>query len=172
MEGFGCFHSVPSLGRPAIAHHERPYCDAVNSPAMPRVTRLSRRTAALRTALPRYEHREWMFLRHEDLSADPESGFQAICQRTDIPFAGAAAEELRRNTATDNPVDAPRRRDACPDEEQRGQHKPLVSATRSPRDRGTTGVRRGVARVTGRLKPRGRQTASRRLPCWARPNRA
>lgn len=53
------------------------------------------------------QHPEWMFLRHEDLSADPESEFQAICQRTGIPFAGAVAEELRRNTATDNPVDAP-----------------------------------------------------------------
>jgi hypothetical protein len=53
------------------------------------------------------QHGEWMFLWHEDLSADPESGFQAICQRTAIPFAGAVAEELRRNTATNNPVDAP-----------------------------------------------------------------
>jgi Sulfotransferase family len=55
----------------------------------------------------RDQHLEWMFLRHEDLSANPDSWFQAICNRTGIPFAGAVAEQLRRNTSADNPVDAP-----------------------------------------------------------------
>lgn len=60
-------------------------------------------------AVDRYreQHLQWVFFRHEDLSADPDCGFHAICQRTGIPFVGAIAEELRRNTSTDNPVDAP-----------------------------------------------------------------
>jgi hypothetical protein len=53
------------------------------------------------------QHPEWMFLRHEDLSAEPERGFQLICQHTGISFAGPVSDELRRNTSTDNPVDAP-----------------------------------------------------------------
>lgn len=33
------------------------------------------------------EHPEWLFVRHEDLSLDPVTGFKSIFQRTGIPFS-------------------------------------------------------------------------------------
>jgi hypothetical protein len=55
----------------------------------------------------RSERPDWMFIRHEDLSADPVGGYQSICQHTGIPFSGVVADTLRRNTSPDNPADAP-----------------------------------------------------------------
>jgi hypothetical protein len=49
---------------------------------------------------------DWMFVRHEDLSLDPPRGFQALCEYSGIAFTGPVADTLRRNTSTDNPVDA------------------------------------------------------------------
>ena len=49
-----------------------------------------------------------MFLRHEDLSADPSNGFQAICRHTGIVLSDAIAGMVRRSTSPENPIDAPR----------------------------------------------------------------
>lgn len=105
---FRDFLSQPSLMEADLA----PFAEEIERAARQRPEIIDEAALLWRciyTAVYRYrkQHPEWMFLRHEDLSADPESGFQAICQRTGIPFAGAVAEELRRNTSADNPVDAP-----------------------------------------------------------------
>jgi len=50
---------------------------------------------------------DWMFVRHEDLSLDPARGFRAVCEYSGIAFSGSVAETLRRNTSTENPVEAP-----------------------------------------------------------------
>ena len=56
----------------------------------------------------RRERPHWMFLRHEDLSADPSNGFGAICRHTGIALPGAVADMVRRSTSPENPIDAPR----------------------------------------------------------------
>jgi hypothetical protein len=56
----------------------------------------------------RRERPGWMFLRHEDLSADPSNGFRAICRHAGIALPGAVADMVRRSTSPENPIDAPR----------------------------------------------------------------
>jgi len=56
----------------------------------------------------RRERPRWMFVRHEDLSADPSNGFHAICRRTGIGLSGDIADMVRRSTSPENPIDAPR----------------------------------------------------------------
>jgi sulfotransferase family protein len=56
----------------------------------------------------RRERPRWLFLRHEDLSANPSDGFNAICEHTGIVLSGAIANMVRRSTASENPIDAPR----------------------------------------------------------------
>jgi hypothetical protein len=55
----------------------------------------------------RRERPDWLFLRHEDLSARPVDGFQAMCRHLGIAYSPAIANEVSRTTSPGNPVDAP-----------------------------------------------------------------
>lgn len=55
----------------------------------------------------RYRSRnpDWIFVRHEDLCADPETGFARLFQQLEIPWNGAASRVLKRYSRPGNPAE-------------------------------------------------------------------
>jgi hypothetical protein len=58
----------------------------------------------------RAQHPDWHFLRHEDISADPRTGFVELCAALAVPFDAGIAAMVDTTTASDNPVAAPANR--------------------------------------------------------------
>jgi hypothetical protein len=75
-----------------------------------RITEAALVWKAIYSTVDRYrkERPQWMFLRHEDLSADPVAGFQAICRLTGTAFSRGIADAVSRTSSPGNPIDAPR----------------------------------------------------------------
>jgi len=106
---FTNFLSQPSLMSTDLA----PFADEIEAAARrppDPITEAALLWKSIYATVDRYrrERPRWMFLRHEDLSADPSNGFDAICGHTGIVFSGAIANMVRRSTSPDNPIDAPR----------------------------------------------------------------
>jgi hypothetical protein len=53
----------------------------------------------------RERHPAWLFLRHEDLSRDPESGFARLYQRLGLEFTPGVRQAVAEFTRHGNPVD-------------------------------------------------------------------
>lgn len=51
------------------------------------------------------QHREWVFLRHEDLSQDPLAGFARLYERLDLEFSPHARARLLEYSSPANPTD-------------------------------------------------------------------
>lgn len=47
------------------------------------------------------DHKDWIFVRHEDISRDPEPGFKDLCQRLDIPYTSDVENFVRTHTQSD-----------------------------------------------------------------------
>lgn len=50
----------------------------------------------------RDRHTEWLIMRHEDISRDPMSAFQTICDHTGVPFSDAVQRRAHETTAASN----------------------------------------------------------------------
>ncbi len=105
---FNNFLSQPSLMTGDLAPFAREIELAARRPPSP-LAEASLMWKSLYRTVDRYvgQRPDWMFVRHEDLSADPARGFEALCGQTGISFAGSVADTLRRNSSAQNPVDAP-----------------------------------------------------------------
>ncbi len=105
---FRNFLSQPALMESDLAPFAAEIEDAVRRPPG-RIAEAGLLWKSLYATIARYrsERPDWMFVRHEDLSADPATGFQSICRHTGIPYSAVVADTLRRNTSPDNPADAP-----------------------------------------------------------------
>ena len=106
---FTNFLSQPSLMSTDLAPFADEIAAAARRPPDP-ITQAALLWKSIYATVDRYrrERPRWIFLRHEDLSADPLNGFHAICRRTGIASSGAIADMVRRSTSPENPVDAPR----------------------------------------------------------------
>ena len=51
-------------------------------------------------------HRDWIFVRHEDISIDPELNFRGIFDSLGIDYTEKTQEFLEKTTSTANPVSA------------------------------------------------------------------
>jgi hypothetical protein len=54
----------------------------------------------------RSDHPGWTFVRHEDLSGEPDGEFAALCERLGVRYEGPVREHLLAGTGGDNPVEA------------------------------------------------------------------
>jgi len=52
----------------------------------------------------------WLFMRHEDMSADPAAGFDQIFAHVGLPFTGSIRRYVGRTTGRSNPAAAPQGR--------------------------------------------------------------
>lgn len=57
------------------------------------------------------EHPDWIFLRHEDLAADPVAGFEALYKRLGLPFTPAVRRVVEEHSSPDNPAEFSGRQD-------------------------------------------------------------
>jgi hypothetical protein len=55
----------------------------------------------------RERHPEWSFVRHEDLSLDPGSGFEKLYRTLGLSWSDAVAEEVAAYSSADNRKDVP-----------------------------------------------------------------
>ncbi|MES2387349.1 MAG: sulfotransferase [Bacteroidota bacterium] len=55
----------------------------------------------------REKHPDWLFVRHEDLSREPLSGFRDMFKHLGLEFTTAVQREIENHTAAENPTDAP-----------------------------------------------------------------
>ena len=53
----------------------------------------------------RQNHKEWLFIRHEDLSLDPEKGFKEIFRYLNIKFTGEIKKTIEGLSNNRNPID-------------------------------------------------------------------
>jgi hypothetical protein len=53
----------------------------------------------------RSRHREWLFVRHEDLSRHPLEGFESLYNSLNLPFTGPVREAIQRSTSSSNSAD-------------------------------------------------------------------
>ncbi|NDJ35918.1 MAG: sulfotransferase [Chloroflexi bacterium] len=53
----------------------------------------------------REQYPQWVFVRHEDLAADPAVGFADLCQRLAVPFSPAMRETVAELSSTSNPAE-------------------------------------------------------------------
>ncbi len=106
---FTNFLSQPSLMSTDLAPFAGEIEAAARRPLEP-ITEAALLWKSIYATVDRYrrERPRWMFLRHEDLSAEPSNGFRAICRHTGIGLSGAIADMVRRSTSPENPIDAPR----------------------------------------------------------------
>jgi|SoiMethySBSTD1v2_1073268.scaffolds.fasta_scaffold94392_3 sulfotransferase family protein len=51
------------------------------------------------------QHREWIFVRHEDLSQDPLTGFTHLYERLDLEFSSHVREKVLEYSSSTNPAD-------------------------------------------------------------------
>jgi hypothetical protein len=60
------------------------------------------------TVVDRYraEHPDWLFLRHEDLSTDPDGGFRSTFTRLGLTYSPDAARFVAETTSASNPAEA------------------------------------------------------------------
>jgi hypothetical protein len=60
------------------------------------------------TVVGRYraDHPEWIYLRHEDISRDPQGGFRSLVSQLGLRFSPGLARYVARTTAPSNPADA------------------------------------------------------------------
>jgi hypothetical protein len=60
------------------------------------------------TVVDRYraEHPDWLFLRHEDLSADPGRGFRLVFARLGLTYSPGVARFVAETTSASNPAEA------------------------------------------------------------------
>ena len=49
---------------------------------------------------------DWLFIRHEDLSTDPQDGFRELCRTLGLRYDGPLEQRLLHDTDTANPVEA------------------------------------------------------------------
>jgi len=54
------------------------------------------------------KHKDWIFLRHEDISADPLHHFEYLYKRMDLPFTDKAKQVIEDYSSEDNPTEAPK----------------------------------------------------------------
>jgi hypothetical protein len=54
----------------------------------------------------RRDHPDWVFLRHEDLSAAPAAGFRDLCDRLGVEFTAAVERYVAETTGSGNPAEA------------------------------------------------------------------
>jgi hypothetical protein len=54
----------------------------------------------------RERHPDWLFIRHKDLTRDPEAGFRTICGHVGLPFSRGVQREIEKTTSSKNPTDA------------------------------------------------------------------
>lgn len=53
----------------------------------------------------REKHKDWLFVKHEDLSADPIRGFQEIFEKLNIKYSKNIKKTIEIHSSTQNPVD-------------------------------------------------------------------
>jgi hypothetical protein len=51
------------------------------------------------------EHKNWIFVRHEDLSRDPVQGFRTLFTQLNIEFSEHVKDVIEKNSNSDNPSD-------------------------------------------------------------------
>ena len=51
------------------------------------------------------EHRDWILVRHEDLSRGPVQGFRELFSRLGLPFSSQIEDRIRQTSGSHNPVD-------------------------------------------------------------------
>jgi hypothetical protein len=56
----------------------------------------------------RERHPEWCFVRHEDISREPEAQFRALFERFGLEFSDSVRSRLLEHTSASNPVEAPK----------------------------------------------------------------
>ena len=63
----------------------------------------------LHDVIARYRREQpgWSFIRHEDLSFDPVTGFQELCSQLGVAYGDRLAAFVDENTAAGNPAEAP-----------------------------------------------------------------
>ncbi len=104
---FANFASQPAL----LDHDVAPFAADIQAAARHRLDAVAEAGLLWRcpyATVDRY-HRErpdWLFLRHEDVSARPVYGFQAMCRHLGIAYSPPIANEVSRTTSPGNPVDA------------------------------------------------------------------
>jgi Sulfotransferase family len=54
----------------------------------------------------RRSHPEWLFVRHEDISADPETGFRILFQQLGLSWTTGVSRFVAETTAAHNPAEA------------------------------------------------------------------
>lgn len=52
----------------------------------------------------REKHSEWIFIRHEDLSADPISGFKGIFERLNLEFPQLVRRVIEKHSRSSNAI--------------------------------------------------------------------
>jgi len=60
----------------------------------------------------RKAHPDWLFIRHEDLSREPEQGFREMCRRIDLPFSARLEAAVADYSGPSNPGGPPARGDS------------------------------------------------------------
>jgi hypothetical protein len=53
----------------------------------------------------RHRHPDWSFVRHEDLSRDPEAGFEALFVTLDLPLDDRIRDEIAKHSSEENPAE-------------------------------------------------------------------
>jgi hypothetical protein len=53
----------------------------------------------------RTRHPDWIFIRHEDLSRDPQTGFQELFQKLDVPFDHHTRAKIQELSGEHNPAE-------------------------------------------------------------------
>lgn len=53
------------------------------------------------------KYKNWIFIRHEDLSRDPMNRFQEIFNKLDLQFSEQNKQEIQASTSASNPVEPP-----------------------------------------------------------------
>lgn len=61
------------------------------------------------SAVRKYQesHKDWVFLRHEDISRDPLGQFRDLFQRLDLDFSARVRRVIQESSSPSNPVEAP-----------------------------------------------------------------
>jgi hypothetical protein len=104
---FASFASQPAL----LDHDVAPFAAEIQAAARHRLDAVAEAGLLWRrpyATVDRY-HRErpdWLFLRHQDVSARPVYGFQAMCRHLGTAYSPPIANEVSRTTSPGNPVDA------------------------------------------------------------------
>lgn len=71
----------------------------------------------------RAAHPDWIFVRHEDLSADPQAGFARLFGQLGLPYTPRAQRQVEEFSRAGNPVDGDVRRNSLKRDSRANMHK-------------------------------------------------